>query len=42
MVSTFERIFFFLPYLNDIVKFWQLTEIPIEMIYIYLIGGNLW
>lgn len=39
MVSLFERIFFFLPYLNNIVKFWQFAEIPIEMIYAYMIGG---
>jgi hypothetical protein len=39
MVNTFEKIFFFLPYLNSITKFWQLAEVPIEMIYIYLIGG---
>lgn len=42
MANTFEKIFFFLPYLNSITKFWQLAEIPIEMIYVYLIGGIVW
>lgn len=39
MVRIFEKMFFFLPYLNNITKFWQLAEIPIEMIYTYMIGG---
>lgn len=39
MVNTIEKIFFFLPYLNSISKFWQLAEVPIEMIYTYMIGG---
>jgi hypothetical protein len=39
MVNTIEKIFFFLPYLNSISKFWQFAEVPTEMIYIYLIGG---
>lgn len=39
MVNTIKKIFFFLPCLNSITKFWQLAEVPIEMIYIYLIGG---
>ena len=42
MFSTFEKTFFFLPYLNNIVKFWQSAEIPIEMIYTYMIGGIAW
>lgn len=40
MVSTIEKIFFFLPYLNSITRFWQSVQIPIEMIYTYvMIGG---
>lgn len=39
MINTFKRMFFFLPYLNNIVRFWQLAEIPVEMIYTYMIGG---
>ena len=41
MVSIFERIFFFLPYLNSITKFWQLAEIPIEMTYTYIMIGGI-
>lgn len=41
MVSIFEKMFFFLPYLNGITKIWQLAEIPIEMIYIYMMGGTI-
>lgn len=42
MFNTFEKMFFFLPYLNNIVKFWQFAEVPIEMIYIYMMGGIIW
>ena len=40
MFNTFEKMFFFLPYLNNIVKFWQFAEVPIEMIYIYMMEGG--
>jgi hypothetical protein len=41
MVNTIEKIFFFLPYLNSISKFWQFAEVPIEMIYTYIMMGGI-
>lgn len=42
MFKTVEKMFFFLPYLLTITRFWQSVQIPIEMIYTCMIGGNLW
>ena len=41
MVNTIEKIFFFLPYLNSITKFLQLAEVPIKMIYTYIMIGGI-
>lgn len=41
MVNTFKKIFFFLPYLNSITRFWQFAEVPIEMIYTYIMIGGI-
>lgn len=36
-----EKLFFFLPYLLTITKFWQLAEVPIEAVYAYIMMGGI-